>query len=527
MTGTQERSLSLLPTGVRLALPRPVVSPLSSAQRAPPRLWLAVHLPRLPVESIAHAVGGPLAVVEGEGGQRWVYQANEPARRLGVVSGQRLNAALALVPGLKTRIRDRVREHLALEQIALWLGEFSPVVSLELPDAVLVEIRGSLRLFGGLEALKQRITTGLHRRLGGGQVGVAPTPQAALWLARAGVTDAVLETHQLPGRLARLPLSCLRWPTAVTAALRGMGIDCIGDYLRLPREGLARRFGQRSLDALDAALGHRSDPRPPFRAPERFRAQLELPSEIGTTAPLEVRIEGLLEDLEGFLSARQCGIQALQLTLLHEQDPPTQLRLGLMRVRRDARYLMELIREQLAPLCLPAPVVGLGLESATPRPLEAESATLRLGGDRSFRTVSSFAKGSAVPSDLADLLERLQARLGRKVLHSLHLVPDHRPECAWQPVTPGQGQKPVRVGPAQRPLWLLKEAQPLAWVAGKLWYGGMLRPLMGPERIESGWWDGRAVARDYYVAMNPQGVRLWIYQDHRSPANWFVHGVFG
>jgi protein ImuB len=55
-----------------------------------------------------------------------------------------------------------------------------------------------------------------------------------------------------------------------------------------------------------------------------------------------------------------------------------------------------------------------------------------------------------------------------------------------------------------------------------------LKLLRGPERIESGWWDGARIARDYFVAQDQHAVRYWIYRerDHEQP-RWFLHGVFG
>src|SRR5205823_10727952 len=77
---------------------------------------------------------------------------------------------------------------------------------------------------------------------------------------------------------------------------------------------------------------------------------------------------------------------------------------------------------------------------------------------------------------------------------------------------------------APRPVWLLSEPQPLgALLEAQPW---ILRD--GPERIESGWWDGADIRRDYYVAENPRGEHLWIYRDSRYGADgeWFLHGIF-
>jgi protein ImuB len=76
-----------------------------------------------------------------------------------------------------------------------------------------------------------------------------------------------------------------------------------------------------------------------------------------------------------------------------------------------------------------------------------------------------------------------------------------------------------------RPAWLLAEPAPLAdALAREPW---ILRD--GPERIESGWWDGTDVRRDYYVAESPRGELCWIYRDHRygvDDGEWFLHGLF-
>ena len=54
-----------------------------------------------------------------------------------------------------------------------------------------------------------------------------------------------------------------------------------------------------------------------------------------------------------------------------------------------------------------------------------------------------------------------------------------------------------------------------------------LRLMSEPERIETGWWDGGEVARDYYTAVDLHGVRLWVFRERDEPHGWFLHGVFG
>jgi protein ImuB len=112
-------------------------------------------------------------------------------------------------------------------------------------------------------------------------------------------------------------------------------------------------------------------------------------------------------------------------------------------------------------------------------------------------------------------------------VHGVCLVQEHRPEYAWK-----TGDSPLfrfAIGDcplSPRPLWLLAEPRPLAG-RDLPRYEGALEFEEGPERIESGWWDGRDVQRDYYVARSTTGMRLWIFRERRAEGRWFLHGVFG
>jgi protein ImuB len=138
--------------------------------------------------------------------------------------------------------------------------------------------------------------------------------------------------------------------------------------------------------------------------------------------------------------------------------------------------------------------------------------------------------GAAVPQ----LVERLQARLGAEAVRGLRLVPEHRPEINGDmplfssPATRASTMSPKKEACPHfsRPVWLLAEPQPLEG-GEQPRYEGPLEIEEGPERIESGWWDGRDVRRDYYVARTPAGARLWIFRERRAPGGWFLHGVFG
>src|SRR3989454_1567445 len=152
-----------------------------------------------------------------------------------------------------------------LEALAAWACQFTPKVSLEPPQALLLEVQGSLRLFGGLPALTQRLQFGIDEIGYTPRFATAPTARRALWLARSGETR--LENVPLEAACGEAPL----------VFLQSIGLRTLGELMRLPREGLAYRCGQRLLDELDRALGAAPEARAFFDPPPRFAAKLELP----------------------------------------------------------------------------------------------------------------------------------------------------------------------------------------------------------------------------------------------------------
>ena len=82
-------------------------------------------------------------------------------------------------------------------------------------------------------------------------------------------------------------------------------------------------------------------------------------------------------------------------------------------------------------------------------------------------------------------------------------------------------------GAFRRPLWLLPAPQQLEEIEGVPRRRGTLRFFGDVERIETGWWDGGEIGRDYYTVFDIYGVQLWIFRGRADPHRWFLHGVFG
>jgi protein ImuB len=453
-------------------------------------LWLAIHLPHLALDSIALAgndEAAPFAVYENGGHRDRIHARNRAAAHAGVALGMPVSAALALHGTLTLRPRDAEVEQTALDGLAAWAMQFSDRISVQPPDGLLIEIGGSLLLFGGLEVLRQRIATGLLEMGYHGRFGIAPTTLAAWWLAQVRAEKAVLDTALLGAALSPLSLDVLDLPEDALARLRGLGVVTVGDCLQLPRAGLAKRFGASLLDALDRALGKRPDPRPHFESPERFARTLWLPSEVTHTDALLFAARRLLLELAGFLRGRGAGTRSFTVRMLRNHAAAETLALNLVTPSRDPGHLLTLLRERFARHVLKAPVHGITIETDAFESLAHTDHELFASNEKHQ------------PKNWQPLVETLRARLGNEAVHGMELTADHRPEHAWSVCPPGEAHD-LPPTSAPRPTWLLEKTQPAP---------AHLAIINGPERIASGWWAENRPPEDYFVVATEEGERYW------------------
>jgi len=515
-----------LPAFLREVSPTPSVTPARPetaqqsfvlAEKPARRLWFCIYLPVLPLQAVSNGNNEEaVAVFEDSDGMRRILLADKKAGAAGVVAGLAVNAALALLPTLHLVERSLLRERQVLEALAVWAERFTSFVSIEAPNVLLLEIAGSLKLFGGLSQLKQQITTGLEQRGFSAFFSIAPTPLASTWLAKAGRKACIQKEADLTGALGVLPIPCLGWPNAINESLSGMGITQVGDALRLPREGFARRFGAVRLLELDRALGRLPDPRHYHRVPERFCSEYELPEEESASDLLLNVCQELLVELERFLLTRQLSVQRVLFDFFHLREAATHLTLGSVQAGRSIEHWFDLLKIKFEELRLPAPVIVIRLAGGRTQALVAK--TSRFSFDDAGRQQSE---------PIAHLVERISARIGDTSIHGVTTVAEHRPQYAWALADPAEVPHCAAVPISRRPLWLLPEPRPLTVEQGTPVYQGVLKLLDRPERLETGWWDGDGIARDYYVAVNPAGIHVWVYQDRRSKEAWYLHGIFG
>jgi protein ImuB len=445
----------------------------------------------------------PVAVSDVVQRRERIIDCNPAARAGGFAPGMLLTAARSVLGELHVVQRDPAAERRALERLAAWCYQYSSQVGILADRAgLLLEAGASERLFGAPEHLGRRLV----RELGGlgyhAAAGSAATPEAA-WLA-AGDGRHIAATGCIRRDLGATPLGDLQLEPGQAATMERMGFRRLRDLLRLPKRDLTRRFGPAVPDYLDRLLGVRPDPRPFYRPPERFSACLELPAEAPHRQALLFPLKRMLGELCGVLRGGDTAVQSLVIRLAHEGHPDSDLTLGLQSPSQHPDRLLEVLRERLERLRLPQAVRAIRLEA--PRLLK-----LSAGPGALFRDMPAERQ-----QDIEQLAERLQARLGRRSVSGLAGVEDHRPEYSWRPRAL---HEPVACAPlAHRPAWLLPKPRRCAIADYEI--------LAGPERIESGWWDGHDCRRDYFVVRDRHGGILWAFHEYKPRRGWYLHGIF-
>ena len=442
---------------------------------------------------------------------------------------------------------------------AIALG-FTPRVAL-LDEAVLMEVSGSLRLFGGLRKLVALLEQDLHPFL---QLNM---PLAQMILAQGASSLIAIARLRLlarqrnvPSRVGDLPIHTLSAARHHVPVLERTGCQTWDDLLQLPRDGVARRFGAPLLQALDRARGTLPDSYTWLQLPEQFDEKLELDALVVHAPALMAAVAPLLAQLQAWLLGRQSGLQALKLTwyLDKRRDGPAtgELVIRTANPAQDLRHVSRLVMERLNQQALPAPVHSIRLQSLVTEKLR----------DAKLATTSLLPEEKQTGDSAQQLIERLSARLGNAQVQTWQACADHRPERMqlWRDalnttnaIESGADSQRIHWSKAVNsqknrfengvlyPSWLLLEPLKLVLVAGSPVYQGPLVRLAGPQRLEAtGWHAASAGAasgpvplaiRDYFIYRSQRAGLLWIYSERlalpaQSTANtlqqWYLHGVF-
>ena len=476
---------------------------------------------------------------------------------------------------------DRVGDQQSLETIARWCRRFSPLVAIGPEvgtggsDSLQFDVSGTAGFFGGESSLARTAVwtlaaRGLHVR-----VAIADTPTAswaasrhsghvreALRASGKASPAAVRESHGhwlhrrqrwvvVPSGgqqlyLAGLPLSALRLPADICQTLADVGVKSIGQLLRVSRVSLRQRFDSVVTLRLARLLGEAAEPlvSPQSKDLPRASHAFEMPVLSGDF--LETDFRHLLTNLVTVcmqpLAASGRGVSSLQLRVSGECHRPTVIDVGLFRPTADVKHLVDLQLLRLSRTRLPREITMVAVEVIAVAMLTCRQQSLFMDNEPADST-----------NKVSNLLDRLACRLGRGAVIEPRLLADAQPEAAWaavpiagavglrQPTMRSGGLATGREGRwggagGSRPTCLFSRPQPLEVLAVApegppvrfRWRGQEHRAdhIRGPERIETAWWRGPTLRRDYYIVETDTGGRFWLFRGLRRQS-WFLHGTFG
>ncbi len=491
----------------------------------------------------------PLAAVAKVDNAQRLVAVDAEAARLGLTAGLTLADARARHPNLVAVDAEPLEEARLIERLCDWCSRFTPLAALDGRDGLMLDISGVAHLFGGEAALIEDCRARLAAQGLAVAAGIAGNPRAASALARFSPTKIApdpLSDKAFAKLFHDLPLAALGLDEKTLADMARAGLRRIGDIALRPRAPIAARFGPMPIARLDALKGlERSSIAPRFRPPD-FCAERRFASPIETIEAIETTLCKLADDLVVMLERQAKGARRIELALYRVDGDVRRIRVGASRPLNEARAIVRLFAERLANPDEDAIDAGYGVDLMRLACLAAEPlAPSQAELERAHEAERARA--------LAELLDRLSARLGARAVTQRELIEAHLPEQAEAaaPATlgrarmrgEGEGIGAVVAGAPARPLRLFVRPEPIEALA-EVPDGPPLRfrwrrvlhdvaAIEGPERIVAPWWrrDG-APTRDYFRAEDSHGRRFWLYREglwgrETAQAKWFVHGVFG
>ncbi|PTM43130.1 DNA polymerase Y family protein [Bosea sp. 124] len=467
---------------------------------------------------------------------------DQRAVALGLTRDLTLADARARIPSLLAIEAEPEADEAFLGRLAAFCDRFTPLVALDLPYGLMLDITGCAHLFGGEAALHEAI--GRWMRAGGLEVraAIAGTPEAAHALSRFG-SGGIVPVGDDEARLRPLPVAALELSAETVIALSRAGLKTLADLADRSSAALSARFGEDLVVKLRRTLGREDARITPLRPPPACVVERHFAEPMLDSAGLEEVVARLIEEAARLLEQRGEGGRAFEISFFRSDGAVRRLMVETGRPSRDAKAILRLWRERIDTLADPLDP-GFGFDAvrlAVPvcEPLDTHQPSL---------------DGRAVEDEaVADLVDRLVARFGRDRVLRFVAQDTHHPVRAARalsaalsaalPASAAAWPVPEPHEPPTRPLQLFEPPQPVEAIAEvpdgppiRFRWRRLIHDVAraeGPERIAPEWWrDGSSEPmRDYYRVEDAQGRRFWLFrigfhEPERAPPRWFLHGLF-
>lgn len=468
-------------------------------------LWLYLHFPTLQLDGLDPDIelSIPLIIVDSKLNR--VLQCNRAATASGITTGMGLGTAATLCPHLNVLDYQESKEVNQLTHLAQLAYQLTCDIAIMPPQGLLLRVSNMLAIYGELSHYWQQIQQWLGNFNYHYHYATAYSPIAAQLLAQ-NQYDEISQQHQsIDNALAEITIERLALAPTTIAKLQRLGINKLSQLLTVPLKELARRFDIELVNYLGKLSGELKTPVTFYQPSQIFSHYLEFNYEIHTTATLSHPLTKLFNRLEHFLVQRDALACELKLTLHHRDIPAVSLSLYSAAGEYKTQPWLALSALYLERVRLEAPVIALTLSSS--QVIDKNSS----GND--------LFKGKQGLLSNKELISLLEAKLGKNMVSHLAITDQHAPEQANNitlALTASNGKEAVNELPKLRPSYLLPIPQPLT---------KKISLSHGPERIQTLWWTGHELTRDYYIGQTAQQQWCWVF---KQPDNrWFIHGYFG
>jgi protein ImuB len=482
--------------------------------------WLTIRRPEL--AQLTFVVGTP------DHGRLVITATNSLAENQGITAGMVVADAKALIPELEVINHMPGKELKLLKAIGEWCIRYAPIIAVQEPDGLILDVSGCTHLWGGEKDYLQEIINRLKNKGYDVSAAMADTAGTAWGIARYGKIRPIIEPGAQLQALADLPPDALRLEPVILAKLHKLGLRTVGSFINMQRSALRRRFGKGLLSRLDQALGLELEPIQPLQAPEPYVERLPCLEPIRTATGIAIAIQKLLEATCSRLQQEGLGLRTGILKCYRVDGKMIQIQIGTHQASHHAGHLFKLFELKIAFI---AP--GLGIELFILEVPKVDEVSL-------LQEALWTATPNLETHALTELLDRLAGKVGADKIHRYLPVAHYWPERAIKlatsiqekPAMPWRSDKPRPVQVLASPERIqvtapIPDYPPMLFIyKGKTHY---IRKADGPERIEREWWLDKGEHRDYYYVEDENGQRYWLFRSGHyaeQQSQWFIHGFF-
>ena len=457
-----------------------------------------------------------------------VTATNFLAETEGVYSTMAAADAKALCTGLQVFDAVTGTEAKLLRRLGLWCIRYTPLVAVDLPDGLLLDISGCDHLWGGERGYLKEIVLKLRALGYDARAAISDTMGAARAVARFGKVTPIIAPGKQGEALLGLPPSALQLEPLILERLQKLGLRTIGSFISMPRRELRRRFGEILLLRLGQALGVEDEVLVPLIPPVPFVERLPCLEPICTAVGIDIAIQKLLEALCLRMQSEGKGLRKAILKCYRVDGKLVSVGISTTRGSYSVSHLCKLFELQVSKI---EPALGIELfVLEAPKVEDVDTVQEKLWAGRP----------GLEDTALSELLDRIATKVGperiRRYLPSENYWPERSlrlatslqetPSTSWRTDRP----RPVRLLPRPESIEvmsLLPDYPPKVFT-----YNGRRHVVAksdGPERIEREWWqDTGKQHRDYYAVEDTDGQRYWVFRSghFNEKPEWFLHGYF-